>query len=369
MNQTIISTQRDRGITNFIDSLPRGRNFSIKVMRTLRKGGLTWDPWILKDNRTYRLFYLVGPKVIDPLKPWWTESTIYGATSTDMKQWTHLGKILEPTDNNSWESQRMLAGFAHKENGTYYLFYSASGKQDMWNEEIGLATSNDGIHWQRYCDRPLFSNMKEREKWYGKYKFILPEGEKIEHRHWRDPYIVKDSKTNKYYMFICAAANKQQTSPFSGCVGLAVADSIAGPYEILPPACMPFMEGTNESIYIEMERPQVIYKNGKYHLLFSCWPHRMNPQWLQQVGKDKITASSLYHFVSDQITGPFKPVNNKPVVIGSEKTGMYGTNFVSISNNSEEMVAYGWFHNILTLGISPLLFNVSFDNDSITIKI
>ncbi|AFZ22697.1 beta-fructosidase, levanase/invertase [Cylindrospermum stagnale PCC 7417] len=358
----------DQKITTFIDSLPRGRNFTIKIARSLRKGGLTWDPWILRDGDIYRLFYLGGPKAVDPRTPWWAEATIYGAISSDMKHWQDLGVILEPDPKNPLESQRMLAGSTYQENGIYYLFYSAAGKEDMWNEEIGLATSTDGIHWQRQSSHPIFVNLDERDRWYGKYDFTFTNGETITHRHWRDPYIVKEEQTGKYYMFICAAAKELAASPFCGCVALAVADSIAGPYTLLSPACMPILDRTSESIYIEMERPQVIYQNGKYHLFFSCWPHRLNPKWIQQVSQERISPSSLYWYVADEITGPFKAVSKKPVVMGSEKTGMYGTNFFPSPNNSKEFIAIGWYHNLLSLGVSPSLFPVFWNHGLVEIK-
>ena len=51
----------------------------------------------------------------------------------------------------------MLAGCAYKEGDVYYLFYSAAGNGDIesWHEGIGLATSTDGLHWQRYSTKNL----------------------------------------------------------------------------------------------------------------------------------------------------------------------------------------------------------------------
>ena len=362
-----LNSRLDRRITTFIDSLPRGRNFTIKIARSLRKERLTWDPWILKDDDIYRLYYLAGAKVVDPRAPWWTEASIYGAISNDLKHWQDVGAILEPDPTNPLESQRMLAGSTYKENGIYYLFYSAAGKDDMWNEEIGVSLSTDAIHWERQSNHPLFVNLDERDRWYGKYNFI-ENGGTIAHRHWRDPYIVKEEQTGNYYMFICAASKELAATQFCGCIALAVAKSIGGPYTILPPACMPKFDCTSESIYTEIERPQVIYQNGKYHLFFSCWPHRINPKWLKQFGSERITQSSLYWYIADEITGPFKAVSEKPIVMGSEKTGMYGTNFFPSPNNPQEFIAIGWYHKLLSLGVSPSLFPVVWNHESVEIK-
>jgi beta-fructofuranosidase len=157
-----------------------------------------------------------------------------------------------------------------------------------------------------------------------------------------------------------------ESKEFRGCIGIAVAEKITGPYELLPPAALPFVEGTKESIHREMERPQVIYKDGKYHLFFSCWTYTLNPKWIQKVGSEKITNSSLYWYVSDKVTGSFKPVNEKPIVRGSNKTGLYGTNFIESMDQSGEFIAYGWYKKMSKLEVSPQ-FRVSWNNNSIEI--
>ncbi len=346
-----------------LDSLPKGKIYR-RIAGLLRSDNLTWDPWILKDGDLYRLFYLVGSKKAEP---WWSTGKIYGAISSDMKEWKALGILLEPDPANPWESGRMLAGFTYKEDDVYYLFYSAAGKGELeiMNEGIGLATSTDGLHWKRYSTNELIKPDNDH-RWYGQYKRQMGDDE-YDHYQWRDPYIVKDDKTGKYYMFICAYLKEGGEGKFRGCVGLAVADKIAGPYELLPPAAVAFVEGTKESPYYEMERPQVIYKNGKYHLFFSCWTTWLNPKWVQKVGKKNLSDSSLYWYISDHITGPFKPVNDKPIVKGSEKTGIYGTNFFPAPDNPEEFIAYGWYYRRMTLAISPTV-RVHWNSNSIEIR-
>lgn len=347
---------------NSLLSTARGIKKTVRSRLLFWEQSPSWDPWILKDGDVYRLFYLVGPRGSGT---WWMEGTIHSAISTDMKHWENLGIVLKPKPANAWESGRQLAGCTHKENGIYYLFYSAAGKGvKIMNEGIGLATSVDGLHWQPYSSSELVKP-KEDNRWYGQFKRQLGKSE-YDYFQWRDPYIVKDYETGKYYMFMCAALKEGGEGKFRGCIGLAVADKITGPYELLPPAAVPVIDGTNESPYYEMERPQVIHKNGKYHLFFSCWTMWLNPKWVQKVGQDKLTDSSLYWYVSDRITGPFKPVSEVPVVKGSEKTEIYGTNFFLVSDKPEEFMAYGWYRKGMTLAISPTV-RVCWNNNSIEI--
>lgn len=358
-------------IITYLEPLPTGHHDSVKVsiigrsklrlsetitgvLRRLRPGEpMIWDPWILKDGDVYRLFYLKG---LEGQNPWWTISKICGAISTDLEHWQDLGTLLEPEPANDWESGRVCAGCSYKEDGVYYLFYSAGGKEPphLRNEAIGLATSTDGLHFSRYSHSPLLT-AEDDHPWYGRSNWT-------EHFHWRDPYIFKDHKTGSYYMFICASS--KVPGNFQGCVGLAVADKISGPYKLLPPAVEAPMDAAEDWPYYHMERPQVIYKNGKYHLFCSCFKMLMNQKWLQKVNHKRITNSSLYWYISDSITGPYKPVNNDDFIVrGSEKTGMYGTNFLEISPDGEEVIAYGWYHRLHALQVSRA-FRVIWKNAS-----
>ncbi|WP_373547685.1 hypothetical protein [Chamaesiphon sp.] len=174
------------------------------VLRSLRPNEpMDWDPWSVKTGDLCRLYYLRG---LAGQAPWWTVSYLCGAVSDDLKHWHDLGTLLKPEPDRAWESGRICAGCTYEEDGILYLFYSAGGKQmpDLRNEAIGLATSTDGIQWQRQLDRfPLIP-------WYGHCNLT-------QHLHWRDPYLFKDPQDGRYYLFICASA--KTPGNFQGCVG------------------------------------------------------------------------------------------------------------------------------------------------------
>jgi beta-fructofuranosidase len=359
-----LNNKLDQTIARRLEQLPIARKTTTKALNFLFKESLCWDPWILRDGDIYRLFYLQGPK--DGPSMWWTEATIYGATSRDLNHWESSGVVLAPEPSNAWEAGRMLAGSAYKEDGVYYLFYSAAAAgSEIMNEAIGLATSTDGVHWHRYTKQPLVKP-GANHPWYGSFYSHVLSGEGVWHFQWRDPYVVRDEKTGRYFMFLCAFLSQGVHERFRGCIGLAVADKITGPYEILPPAAVPMIEGTNEAIFYELERPQVIYRNDQYHLFFSCWKQGVNPKWLEKIGTEKISDSSLYWYVADDIAGPFRPVGEVPVCPGSEKTGMYGTNFLTIPGQPNDLIVYGWYSRLVSLGISPTA-RARWHHDSLTI--
>ncbi|PSN16416.1 beta-fructosidase [filamentous cyanobacterium CCT1] len=241
------------------------------------------------------------------------EGEIHSATSTDLKHWQDTGVALAASDQNPWETGRMLAGCALKENGTYYLFYSAAGPgAEFLNEGIGLATSTDGVHWQRYLTTELIKPSAQNP-WYSRFKRPLG-GYEYDYFPWRDPYVVRDVETGRYYIYICASAKAASSSSiYRGCIGLAIADEITGPYELQPPVALPLVPDTQESAFYEMERPQIIYKQGRYHLFFSCWLTKLNPKCLPTVEQRQITDSTLYWYVSDHPTDPLSQQVLRPL--------------------------------------------------------
>lgn len=317
---------------------------------------VNWDPWILKDGNIYRLFYLEG---VEGLFPFWKYTKIRGAISTDLEHWQDLGTILEPNPANDWESGRVCAGYTYKEDDVYYLFYSAAGQgKGLSDEAIGLATSTDGLQFSRYSNYPLIKPDIDNP-WYSPCN-------STGHFHWRDPYIIKDPHTGQYFMFICATC--KANGNFHGGIGLAVSDNITGPYHIKKPALEVPIDVSDNWLYYHLERPQVIYKNGKYNLFFSCWAAGINPIGLQGFNKIKVTNSSLYWYVSDKIDGSYEPVDkNKFIVKGSERTGLYATNFFQLSNEPEKLMAYGWYHRLRALEVSPV-FPVNWE-DANTLEI
>jgi|GEM_PF-913864 len=345
---------------NHVKDIVKGRNAGYAPPK-LGLENRVWDPFIFKEKKIYRLFYLTSEITTNYF---WINGALASATSSDMETWDYLGIVHHSNPNVKWESGRILAGSVYQENCIYYLFYPASPPgEELLDEKIGLATSIDGKEWQRrkdflmspHSDFYTYSHHNFKSNPYEEFKIY-------KHWQWRDPYIIKEEVSGKYYMFI-TAASVNGTRDFGGCIACAVANQIDGDYEILPPAALPILENTQESIFYEMERPQIIYRYNKYHLFFSSPIYRINPKWLEIVGKDKITSSSLYWYTSKEITGPFKPATDKPVVENSDKTGLYGINFIEDPNGN--LVAYGWYFNH-TLEVSSR-FPVYWDETSVRI--
>jgi len=303
-----------------------------------------WDTILFQEaHGGYRLMFLVGDRTA---YPFWSVGELWSASSQDLKTWTPLGPILKPDPDSYWQSGRILSGTLRHEQGRYYLFYSAAPPGEaMLHESIGLATSEDGIHWRR-SPSPLV------EPDPAIYRAVPSHvwDKTLEHRAWRDPYLVYDPASQQYYLFTSACCHGDNPH-YSGCVGLAVSDRIDGPYRVCPPAAYPCLEGTREGLFYELERPQVFHHDGLYHLFFSLTHRMINPTWLDRVGRAGITNSTLYWFISKSLAGPYQAAVEKPIVAGSDRTGLYGTQIVPGPDG--QLYAFGAYHTSFTLEVSP----------------
>jgi beta-fructofuranosidase len=325
----------------------------------LRQGYGYWDAILFKDNELYRLFYLTGSR---EAIPFYSVGSMGSAVSQDLCQWQSLGLIIQPSPSHSWKSGRILSGSVYKEEKIYYFFYAASPSEPhILHERIGISKSTDATHWEHQSD--VFLEIDNR--YYGSQNSQYKETV-VEHIPWRDPFIFKDQDSQKYYMFITARDNNR-VGHYNACLGLAVADKVNGPYQVLPPILRPtFDEISPKGIFTEMERPQIIFRNEKFYIFFSANVEHVNPEWIDKVGAEQITDSSLYCYVAERITGPYQPLVEKPIVKGSDKTELYATNF--IEGPEGKLMAYGTYPSSFTLEVSPR-FSVIWEDDAIEILV
>lgn len=65
--------------------------------------------------------------------------------------------ILCPLETNDWESLVTCNPGVYYDNGKFYMLYRAAGKDEKHVIRLGLATSEDGFHFERVSDEPVFT--------------------------------------------------------------------------------------------------------------------------------------------------------------------------------------------------------------------
>src|SRR3954464_11279170 len=75
------------------------------------------------------------------------------------QNWTkYAGNPVFAAGVKSWDDGIILGHSVIKSGSTYRMWY-AGGHSIESATSIGYATSNDGVHWTRYSDNPVFEGM------------------------------------------------------------------------------------------------------------------------------------------------------------------------------------------------------------------
>jgi len=77
-------------------------------------------------------------------------------TSTDKIHWTLTKEKALARTGSGWESSEAATPVVWKEGSNWYMLYEGIGTTTPG--QVGLATSSDGVTWQRYANNPLFAN-------------------------------------------------------------------------------------------------------------------------------------------------------------------------------------------------------------------
>lgn len=317
------------------------------------KGRYLWDLWFIKSKGEYHVFYLQSRKTKNPEERHDAHVSIGHAISKDLVNWKKLPTPLRPGKKGEWDDLALWTGSIIKKGKTYYLYYTGRKKDEnqWWIQRIGLATSQDLVHWQKYDKNPIleadprFYFMKNEKNRLGKISA------------WRDPYVFRDPKTGKYYKTI-SARTKSRAKEYNACIALAESDDLVN-WKTQPPILSP-------GIYDEMETPQIIFHNGLYYLFFSVfWDENFKPSWVKKNG----IRPGLHCYYSRDLLKGYKPVNKNGVVSDNARE-LYDIRL--LHKRGDEYTALGWLDNDKKgrfIGKLSLPFNIIISGDSVTKKV
>jgi predicted GH43/DUF377 family glycosyl hydrolase len=110
-------------------------------------------PFVMYDDSLYKMWYLNIQSSVNSKGAF---SSVGYATSKDGFTWSHYSQepILTPTQG-TWDSFIIGHGTILKDNAGYKLYYCGYNDNNNIRYSIGLATSSDGIHWEKKTDPVL----------------------------------------------------------------------------------------------------------------------------------------------------------------------------------------------------------------------
>lgn len=81
------------------------------------------------------------------------------ARATDLRSWRFGPTVLRPEDGAAWERGGLYKPCLVRHDGRFFLFYNAKEVLDWpWREQIGVAWSDDLVHWTRHPLNPVVPN-------------------------------------------------------------------------------------------------------------------------------------------------------------------------------------------------------------------
>ena len=109
-------------------------------------------PIVLSDGAEYKMWYANIQSAADTNG---AVTSIGLATSKDGNTWTHYSQepVLKPTPG-AWDGAAIGPGTVLKDEGIYKLYYYGYGQSSV-RYQVGLATSQDGVHWTKHGDPVL----------------------------------------------------------------------------------------------------------------------------------------------------------------------------------------------------------------------
>ena len=143
------------------------------------------DPRIVKFKDTYYLFYDGNDSGINA-------GNICLATSRDLIKWEKYGEVLQA--KHEWEKKQIKAPapVPIKINGKYWMYYQ--GEKEAWKTKIGIASSDDLIHWKQAESKPVLEPRKGYFDSTGTEpgtSIVLDEGIFLVYNGWSDDTINK----------------------------------------------------------------------------------------------------------------------------------------------------------------------------------
>lgn len=244
-------------------------------------GGHVVDHALIEKDGKHHLFYIRGTAATS-----WAEfpTNNFGhAISTNLKDWTIEEPVLQAPEKG-WDNYQVWAPYILRHKGKYFMFYA--GVNNNVAQAIGLATSDDLYHWERYSDAPVITT--------GRWG-IWDSGQ------WsdcRDPMVLQDGDT--FYCYYTAQRKDTVSERIEPCIGISSSTDL-------------YHWKDEGFIRLEMsldtppESPFVVRHDGRYYLFYTSYRYgtvyatSAHPVkgWRQEAGEGSVlipgvSASEVY---------------------------------------------------------------------------
>lgn len=135
-----------------VDGINWGELPGLRVFSPGESG--SWDDWTIRvatviyDDENYKLYYFGKDYARDQYQ-------IGVALSSDGIHWERFNgnPVIIPGSGSQWDNLQVMYPHVVKSEDTYWMWYSADHVEYVY--QIGLATSTDGLHWEKFAGNPI----------------------------------------------------------------------------------------------------------------------------------------------------------------------------------------------------------------------
>jgi beta-fructofuranosidase len=213
-----------------------------------------WDFWLARDGENHHIFYLQAPRALGRPSLRHHNASVGHAVSTDLRSWRVLQDALQPGAPGSWDDLAIWTGSTIAHEGRWSMLYTGISRAEQGLvQRIGLATSDDLVHWAKHPANPV---LEADPRWYE-----LLDLTRWRDQSWRDPWLFRHPDDASFHVLL-TARSATAASDGAGVLGHGRSHDLIN-WEVLPPL-------TAAGEFAQIEVPQLVRVDGRYEILFSC---------------------------------------------------------------------------------------------------
>jgi beta-fructofuranosidase len=169
-------------------------------------------------------------------------------------------------------------------------------------QRIGLAASDDLVHWDKHPGNPV---LEVDPEWYE----VLEQG-RWRDQSWRDPWLFRRPDDELFHALITARSSSGPADG-AGVVAQARSHDLVS-WEVLPPLTTP-------GEFAQVEVPQLVQLDGSYAILFSCLGEDHSAARVNRLGVPG--KAGTFAFSAQHLVGPYFPTD-APVAADDGRLGV-----------------------------------------------
>jgi len=255
---------------------------------------LLWDTWLYYHNGTHYLFYLFKAHAGTP------GSGIGVATSPDGVHFADHGAILHKADEAAW----LGTGSVWRVGDTFMLNFS---EERCGVQEIFFAESDDLLHWRRLPDEEYVCRADAR--WYADHPAFTTQ-------RWDCIWTLPRDDGPGYIGFLTAVA-REGPPGLCGTAGCVVSDD-GRHFRAAPPVI-------ESGIWGERVEVGAVERIGDhYYMLLGAFSLSLGNRYMARLLAGE---AGMYVLTSDRQAGPYRPLDQPPLLSGSPGPYTYFARF------------------------------------------